>query len=98
MDQVVTRVRDLVRNNPWAGAAIDRYVSNSIATGIQAKAVNGTPDEKAAVDAKHKAWALQADADGVLTFEAMQALASREWKEAGEVFVRLRTRATQAPA
>ncbi|MGK3946238.1 hypothetical protein ABK046_48790, partial [Streptomyces caeruleatus] len=24
MDQVVTRVRDLVRNNPWAGAAIDR--------------------------------------------------------------------------
>lgn len=92
MDQVVTRVRDLVRNNPWAGAAIDRYVSNSIATGIQAKAVNGTPDEKAAVDATHKAWALQADADGVLTFEAMQALASREWKEAGEVFVRLRTR------
>ena len=92
IDQIVTRSRDLVRNNPWAGAAVDRYVSNMVATGIQAKAVNGTPAEKAIVDALHKAWAPVADADGVLIFEAMQALAAREWKEAGEVFVRLRNR------
>lgn len=92
MDQIVSRSRDLVRNNPWAGAAVDRYVSNMIATGIQAKAVNGTPEQKAAVDKLHKAWAPVADADGVLIFEAMQALAAREWKEAGEVFVRLRNR------
>ena len=92
IDQVVTRARDLVRNNPWAGAAVDRYVSNMIATGIQAKAVNGEQAERAAVDALWKAWSRQSDADCVLTFEAQQALAAREWKESGEVFARIRSR------
>lgn len=92
METVVARSRDLARNNPWAGAAIDRYVSNAIATGVQGKAVRGTEQDRAAVDGLWRRWCLQADADGVLTFEAMQALASREWKEAGEVFVRLRSR------
>lgn len=92
IDTVVTRVRDLVRNNPWAGAALDRYVSNSIATGIQAKAVNGTPEQKARVDQTWKRWSAVSDADHVLTFEAQQALAARAWKEAGECFARLRNR------
>ena len=92
IDQVVTRARDLVRNNPWAGAAVDRYVSNMVATGIQAKTVNGTPEERAAVDALWRKSCKQMDADGVLIFEAQQALAAHEWKEAGEVFARIRSR------
>jgi len=91
-DAIVSRVRDLVRNNPWAGASVDRYVSNAIATGIQAKAVNGTEQDRAAQDALWREWAQVADADGMLIFEAQQALAAREWKECGEAFARIRPR------
>lgn len=91
-DTIVARCRDLVRNNPWAGASVDRYVSNAIATGVQAKAVFGTDAQKRAHDKVWKRWTPVSDADNALCFEAQQALAARGWKEAGEVFARLRFR------
>lgn len=91
-DSIVARCRDLARNDPWSGASIDRYVSNSIATGVQAKAVNGSDELRAACDQGWREWCQVADADGVLIFEAMQALGAREWKEAGECFARIRPR------
>jgi lambda family phage portal protein len=89
---VVARQRDLVRNNPWAGAAIEKSVANAIGTGVQAKAVNGSPEWKASEKRAWKRFCRELDADGVLQFDAMTALAYREWKEAGEVFARLRPR------
>lgn len=89
---IVNRSRHSVRNNPWAGASVAKYVINLIATGIQAKPVNGTPEQKAASGKKWKRWIKVSDADGQLDFYGQQALAATEWKEAGEVFARLRWR------
>lgn len=89
---IVNRSRHAIRNNPWAGASIQKYVINAIATGIQAKPVNGTDAQKAVSGKKWKRWIKVSDADGQLDFYGQQALAATEWKEAGEVFARLRWR------
>jgi len=92
MGTVLARSRDLTRNNPWAGAAIEKSTANAIGTGIQAKAVWGTKEFKAQVKRLWKRSCKVMDADGALEYEAMQALAWREWREAGEIFIRLRAR------
>jgi len=89
---VLSRSRDLARNNPWAHTATERSVSNGVGVGIQGKAQWGTPEFKAADAELFGRFSQHMDADGVLWFEGMQALAWREWREAGEVFVRLRSR------
>ncbi len=89
---IIARSRDLVRNNPWAGAAIEKRVGNAIGTGIQIKQLWGTDEFKSQVKALFSEWSVFADADWVLEFDAMQALAWREWDEAGEVFIRMRSR------
>lgn len=87
------RARAAVRNDPWAGSASDRLVSNMIATGIQAKMVNGTDAQKAAVKALWDRQCKVIDADGVLDFYGLQALVAREWAgEVGECFARIRRR------
>lgn len=86
------RARGAARNDPWAGAALDKLTSNGIGTGIQAKALWGNPEFRAAVKKLWGRWTKVADADGVLDFYGMQALGWREWHEAGEVFVRVRNR------
>ena len=92
IDTIVNRSRHLVRNNAWAGAAVEKYVSNAIGTGVQAKMVNGTPEMKAAAGKLWRRWCKVSDADGQLEFAGQQALGVREYKEAGEVFARLRPR------
>lgn len=89
---IVSRARHAARNDPWFGAALLRSCSNAIGTGIQAKPQWGTQAQKAQQKALWDAWTDVADADGVLDWYGMQALAWNEWKEAGEVFVRLRSR------
>lgn len=89
---IVARSRNAIRNDPWAGTASDKLVSNAIGTGIQAKTRNGSKEFKAQVKKLWDAWAKWADADWVLDFAGLQALVMREWHEAGEVFVRLRKR------
>ena len=86
------RSRAASRNDPWAGTVIDKLVSNTIGTGIQAKCVNGSAIEKAVRKALWDSWVKVCDADGVLDLYGLQALADREWHEGGEVFVRLRRR------
>lgn len=86
------RHRDLVRNDPWASAAIDRSVSNGVGTGVQAKCLYGDDAFKAAEKRAWKHFCKYIDADGTLDFSGLQALAWREWREAGEVFARLRAR------
>lgn len=89
---IVGRSRSGVRNDPWVGTAGDKLVSNMVGTGIQSKMVNGTPELKATDKALWKRFMKSCDADGVLDGYGMQALAVREWDEAGEVFARLRKR------
>lgn len=89
---IVARSRDLARNNAWAGAAIDRSVSAAIATGVQVKQIWGDAAFKVAVKKLWKRSCKRMDADGVLEYEGLQALAWREWREAGEVFIRIRSR------
>lgn len=89
---ILARMRDAVRNNAWVGAAMDKRAANAIGCGIQAKALYGTPAQRAAVDALWAQSLPYLDADGVCTFYALQELAWREWDEAGEVFARIRSR------
>jgi lambda family phage portal protein len=89
---ILSRARDAARNDPWAGTALDKLVSNEIGTGIQAKTRNGTPERKKLVKAVWDAWTKVCDADGVFDFYGLQGLVDREWHEAGEIFVRLRNR------
>jgi len=86
------RARDQVRNNPWGSSALDKLTANGIATGIQAKGLWGTPAFKALEAKLWKRWLAVADADWTCDGYALQALAWREWKEVGEVFVRYRSR------
>lgn len=80
------RSRDLIRNNACAAAWIDKWVSNTIGTGIIAK-WHDKRTQKAWND-----WVAVADADGQLDFSGLQALAARCMQESGEVLVRLHTR------
>lgn len=89
---VLARARHLARNDPWAVSALNKSVSNGIATGIQAKPLWGGAELKQRVARLWKRWMKHSDADGVLDFYGQQALAWREWKEAGEVYARLRFR------
>jgi lambda family phage portal protein len=92
---IVARTRDAVRNNPWAGAVVDKQVANEIGTGIQAKSKNGTKAQKALTKKKWDRWCKVCDADGLLNFDALQGLMDREAREAGEFFIRLRQRRPQ---
>lgn len=89
---LLARARHLARNDPWMVSALNKSVSNGIATGIQAKAIWGGKAHKKQVATLWRRWGKYADADGVLDWNGLQALAWREWKEAGEVFARLRYR------
>lgn len=89
---ITARARHAVRNDAWAGTAIERSVSNGVGCGIQAKPAWGTPEQKDQQKQLWAKWLRVSDADGALDFNGQQALAWREWREAGEVFCRLRSR------
>lgn len=80
--------RDLVRNNPYAEAAVATIVDHTVGWGITAK----TRDAKAA--ARWKAWAdsTLCDADGVHTLAGLQKLILRTVVVSGECLVRRRSR------
>lgn len=89
-----SRARAAARNDPWAGTALDKLTSNGIGTGIQAKGLYGNKEYQKAEKKLFRRWCKVCDADGVLDFYGLQALAWREWHEAGEIFIRLRKRRT----
>lgn len=92
LSTLLSRARHNARNDAWEVTALDKRVANGIATGIQAKALWGTKEQQKQINKLWKSWLKTSDADGVLDFYGQQALAWREWDEAGEVFVRLRMR------
>src|SRR5581483_7470752 len=84
--------RDLVRNNPYAEAALSTIVDHAIGSGIVAKMKGGGTENR--WFQMWKAWAdsTQCDADGRHDFYGLQKLIIRSVAESGEVLVRRRRR------
>jgi len=83
------RVRDLVRNNPYAGSALNVIEGNVIGTGIMSTV---TGKSGRAADKLSQAWlewceSIDADSDGVNNFYGLQALVMRSIAESGECLV-----------
>lgn len=86
------RMRDLVRNNPHAAKAVSVLVNNIVGSGIRPRAATGADAADKAVDALWDEWSSVCDADGIGDYNALTTLAVREMVEAGDIFVRRRTR------
>lgn len=78
------RSRDLVRNNPFASAALDLLVSYQVGTGIIPRSATGDNGLDRDVDAVFADWARTADISGRRDFWGLQALVARSRSEAGE--------------
>lgn len=90
--ELVRRSRDLRRNNPHGKRALDLYAIHVVGTGIRPRFLVGNKSAREKLTKLWDAWTKVADADGVLDFYGLQALAVSEMAEAGEAFARLRPR------
>lgn len=83
------RMRDLVRNNPWASKAITVIVSNTVGTGIMAAAKSGNKRGSEAAMKTWRAWAESTECDALRmnNIYGLQALALRTVAESGEALV-----------
>lgn len=86
------RSRHLVRNNGYAGEAIEKQVTNIIGTGITARSLAPERDFRSAVQTLWDRWVEESDADGQSDFYGQQALAVNVWLEAGDSITRIRAR------
>ncbi|WP_105403407.1 phage portal protein [Neorhizobium sp. T7_12] len=80
------RMRDLVRNNPYAANAIAVLVTHAVGAGI----VPRSKDRK--LNELFAQWLRQCDADGHLGFHGIVSLATREMLESGTGIIRRRRR------
>ena len=92
---VRNRSRDSSRND-WSGAsAIQKWGTNLVGIGITPRFKEVTSAaRKKAINLLWKDFVQASDADGVLNFYGQQTLAVRTWLDAGELFVRRRSRFT----
>lgn len=86
------RSRDAARNEPNGASTIRNFVVDMVGTGITARPRTKKASLKAKLTELWGTWIKQSDADGVLDLYGQQELLARTWKEAGEVFARLRPR------
>lgn len=86
------RSRDAARNEWAAESVISNLCVDMIGTGIVARPLTVKKNLKATLTDLWNEWVGKADADGIDSFYGLQTLATRTWKEAGEVFVRFRPR------
>ncbi|MBB2697687.1 UNVERIFIED_ORG: lambda family phage portal protein [Rhizobium esperanzae] len=89
---VVARSRYLSQNNPYAMQAKKVFVSALAGSGIKPSSLNADAAFKARLQEVWLDWSDEADADGLTDFYGMQATIASEMFDAGECFVRLRTR------
>jgi len=78
------RMRDLVRNNPIAAAAVQVLVSSLVGAGIRPRAASSDPALNRWVDTLWADWSAHADFDGHTDFHGLTALAARQMVEGGE--------------
>lgn len=93
LQKIRNRARDSVRND-WSGSSgIQKWVTNLIGIGITPRFKRvASKQRKAAITDLWNDFCAECDADGVLNFYAIQALATRGWLESGESFIRRRNR------
>lgn len=85
---VRNRAREFVRDS-WAGQRIlDVLVSHVVGTGIQVVPNTGSDRDDARFISVWEQWQETADAEGVMDFGAMQALALRSMIEGGDTVIR----------
>jgi lambda family phage portal protein len=89
------RSRTAVRNNGFAKGAIDKLVTNIVGTGIKPMSQASDPVLRKAIQALWTKWVDESDADGLLDFYGQQAQAVRGFLEAGDEYIRLRSRLPQ---
>jgi lambda family phage portal protein len=87
-----TRCRDAMRNDSWARAIVETLTDDVIGWGV--KPLFRAPNEayRQCIQALWEEWSEYADADGLLDFNGLQALAFRTMVVDGESFIRLRKR------
>jgi lambda family phage portal protein len=90
--ELLRRVRDLARNDAYAGSAGDVFVSAAVGTGIKPSSLIKDKNLRAQVHLEWKRWTDESDADGLLDYYGQQAQVARAVFDGGEAFVRLRYR------
>jgi lambda family phage portal protein len=83
------RARDLVRNNPYAAAGLDKLVSYQVGTGIVPRSATKDAELDRAANEAWAAWARSADIGGRSDIYGLQSLVARSRAEAGEVLTLL---------
>lgn len=92
---VLGRSRYLAANNPHAASAKETFVSALVGCGIKPSSLSTNPDVKKAIELAWYDWTDEADADWLTDFYGLQSIVAAEMFEAGECFIRLRTRFPQ---
>lgn len=100
---IVARSRYLASNNPYASLAKESFVSALVGCGIKPSPLSvvavGRGREqipvKQLINTAWRKWTDEADADNLTDFYGLQTMIAGEIFEAGEVFVRLRSRTLQ---
>ncbi len=86
--------RDLTRNNPWAGKALDVITNYVVGQGIEPEIMLPSRVRSKRLADAWQRWAgkTECDADGMHNMAGLQALAMRAVAESGEVLIRRRQR------
>lgn len=92
LDTMRNRIRDLGRNEWSSEAATRTRTVDIVGTGIVGRSTAKNKDLKARLNRLWAESCKEMDADGVLDFHGITALATRSWDESGEVFARIRYR------
>ena len=91
-DTIVRRARDLVRTNPYAANAREAFSASLVGTGIKPSSLIGDPSAKEQIQALWLAWCGEADADAATDLYGLQTIIGAALFDAGEIFVRFRSR------
>lgn len=86
------RTRDVRRKIPWAESGAASFTANCIGNGIVPRPLTDDDDLRRELMEAWDDWVEQADADGTCDFYGLQALICNSYREAGDCFVRLRSR------
>lgn len=87
--RLLSRTRDLARNNPYVVSARESFVANTVGAGIVPSWLDLSPRQKKALETAWLDWTDEADLDGAVDLYGLQALAAGALFEAGECFFRL---------
>lgn len=86
------RTRAAYRNMPLIYSGIEKNTINEVGTGVTLRSTAKDEPFREQMNTLWKRWVKQADPEGILDFNGLQAQVVRARRTAGEVFVRMRAR------